>query len=166
MRIRHARLRAKGWTDEEIAQAEESLKRAEERKHPALSWLEKAVFWGLLFLTVVGIFTVSLVLVPLLVVLDTAMLALILALLGICLGSLFAIIIPDIEWVERKHHALNILVIAAVAVINVRFIVTSVDRLSGAAHNPWILGAVFAVALLAPYLFHLVGEEAREAAQR
>jgi FtsH-binding integral membrane protein len=163
MRLHSKRLHSKGWSDKEIRHAQAALERAEARKHPAYSFLEVAVFWGLLFLTVVGIFVVSVVIVPALLVLDTAMVAFILALLGLCLGSLFALLIQDIEWTERKHHVFNLVVLAAVAVVNIWVVVAKVNGLSealalGNPHPPLLLGALFAIALLVPYLFHLLFE--------
>jgi cation transport ATPase len=163
MRLPRKRLHSKGWSDKEIRHAQAALDKAEARKHPAYSFLEVAVFWGLLFLTVVGIFAVSVVIVPALLVLDTATIAFILALLGLCLGSLFALLIQDVEWTERKHHAFNLVVLAAVAVANIWVVVARVNVLSqafafGNPHPPLLLGALFAAALLAPYLFHLLFE--------
>lgn len=163
MQLHHERLRAKGWSDMEILLAQATLERAEERKHPAYLFLERAVFWGLLFLTIVGIFAVSIVIVPALLVFDTMIVAFVLALLGLCLGTLFALLIQDIEWTEWHHHVLNLVVLAVVAVANVWFIVVNVNNLGAAlrlqhSHSPWLLGLVFAAALLAPYAFHLVFE--------
>jgi hypothetical protein len=147
----------------EILHAQAALERADAKKHPAIAFLEVAVFWGLLFLTLVGIFAVSVIIVPLLLVLDTITLAFILALLGLCLGTLFALLIQDVEWAERRHHALNLVVLAVVAVVNIWFIVTKIDALGAAlslrhSHPAWLLGFVFAAALLAPYAFHLAFE--------
>lgn len=161
MRLHHKKLKAKGWSAAEIADAHAILDRAEQAKHPANNFLEKAVYGGLLFLTLIGIFLVSILIVPLLLVLPTGAIALILSVLGLCLGSLFAILIPDIEWLERRHHVLNVLIISLVAVVNVWFIVSSVDKIGRAmtlpyTHNSWLLGTLFAVALLIPYLVHVV----------
>jgi hypothetical protein len=163
MRLHRTRLHSKGWSDKEIRRAQAALERAEARKHPAYSFLEVAVFWGLLFLTVVGIFTVSVVIVPVLLVLDTVTVAFLLALLGLCLGSLFALLIQDIEWMERRHHAFNLVVLAGVAVANIWVVVAKVNSLGqalalGNPHPPLLLGALFAAALLVPYVFHLLFE--------
>jgi len=164
MRISHEQLRAKGWSDSEIARTEDGLKRAEAQKHPAYAFLEVAVFWGLLFLSVVGIFTVSLVIVPLLLVLDNLSLALILALLGLCLGSLISLLLKDIEWATGRHHALALLLLATIGILNIRFIVNRMNALEaalsfGVDHIPWLQGAVFAVALVVPYLVKILLEQ-------
>lgn len=163
MRIHHERLRAKGWSDSEIARAEDGLKRAEAQKHPAYAFLEVAVFWGLLFLSVVGIFIVSLVIVPLLLVLNDLSLALILALMGLCLGSLISLLLKDIEWTAGKHHALTLLLLATIGILNIHFIVSRMNALEaalsfGVDHVPWLQGVVFAVALVVPYLVKILSE--------
>lgn len=162
MRVHHERLRAKGWSEEEIAHAQRVAKKAQEQKHPAHSFLEVAVFWGLLFLTVIGIFLVSLVIVPLLLALPTSGVLFVLGLLGLVLGTLFSWLIQDIEWVERKHHALNILILAGLGLLSVWFITGKVRGLAalyGHDHNPWLLAATFAASLLTPYLIHIIHQE-------
>ncbi len=149
------KLKTKGWSAKEIKHAHRVLKRADKKKHPAYKFLEVAVFWALLFITVLGMFLISLVIMPLLLVLPLGLLILILAIFGLCLGSLFAILIPDIEWLEKKHHAFNIIILAALAVLNVWLIVTKVDAIAGSEHPGLLLGAIFALALLLPYIFHL-----------
>ena len=159
MKLHHHTLRAKGWSEAEIKHAQKVLVRAEKKKHPVYKFLEIAVFWALLFLTAIGIFLTSIVITPLLLVLPQWLIITILVILGLCLGSLFAILIPDIEWLERKHHIFNVIFLAALAVFNIWLITRVLADIPRA--NPFILGGAFALALLTPYLFHLIGETAR-----
>ncbi len=161
MRIHHGRLKAKGWTDQEITHAKKAVKRAEKKKHPAYGFLEVAVYWGLLFLTAVGIFLVSIVIVPVLFVYPDSLILGVLLALGLCLGSLFALLIKDVEWLEPRHHAFNLAVLALVAVLNILFITGQFSSLVGDEHRPWLLGLGFAVAILAPYTFHLLSAPRR-----
>ncbi len=159
MRIHHARLRAKGWSDEEIEHARGVIKQAEEAKHPAYKFLEKAVFWGLLFLTLVGSFIVSVVLLPLLLVLPDLILALLLILFGLVFGSLFVFAIQDVEWLERKHHLATLVGLATVALLNIRLIDGHTRGLSGQPHHTLLLGIIFALTLITPYAIHLFERE-------
>ncbi len=166
MRLHHERLRRKGWTEQEIQRAQEGLNRAEERKHPALAFLEKAVFWGLLFLTLVGVFSVSMVIVPALILLRDPVIVIVLALLGLCLGALFALLIKDIEWLERKHHAIAFTLLTVIGILNIWFIVektATIEQVLGIVnlHHGVLLGIVFAAALMTPYAIHLATESTR-----
>jgi len=156
MRIHHARLKAKGWTEKEITHAKRVVTRAEQRKHPAYSFLEVAVYWGLLFLTTVGIFFVSIVIVPLLFLYPDSFIFVVLLVLGLCLGSLFTLLIKDVEWLAPRHHAFNLAVLALVAILNILLITSQFSSLVGDEHRPWLLSLSFAVAILAPYSFHLL----------
>jgi len=154
MRLAHHRLRAKGWTDEEIQKAHVILDRAEGKKHLAYRFLEKAVFWGLLFLTLVSVFVTSIVIIPLLLVLPDSVILIVLALFGLIFGSLFTLVISDIEWLERRHHLVTAALLALVALSNVLLIDGRARSIVGDRHHTLILGLVFALVLVAPYLFH------------
>ncbi len=161
MWIRHGRLRAKGWSEEEIAHAHRVVARAEVGKHPAHAFLEMAVFWGLLVVTAASMIAVSLGLVPLLLVFDTLLVIPLLAMLGFCLGTLFSVVIQDIEWLEAHHHGLATLVLGTLAVANLWLVTNGLNaaeaRLGfGEAHYPLLLGAVFATTVIAPYAWHLI----------
>ncbi|MBR9692855.1 hypothetical protein GOV07_02880 [Candidatus Woesearchaeota archaeon] len=159
MKLHHHKLRAKGWSETEIKHAQRALNRAEKKKHPVYKFLEVAVFWALLFLTAIGIFLTSIVITPLLIVLPQWLIITILVILGLCLGSLFAILIPDIEWLERKHHIFNFIFLTVLSIFNIWLITRVLANIPFV--NPFLLGGAFALALLTPYIFHLIGETAR-----
>ena len=78
MKLHHHALRAKGWSEAEIKHAQRTINRAEKKKHSVYKFLEIAVFWALLFLTALGIFIVSIVIMPLLLVLPQGFIIIIL----------------------------------------------------------------------------------------
>jgi hypothetical protein len=161
MRIHQQRLRTKGWSEAEIAHAQDVLGQAELRKHPNLEVLEKGVFWGLLFLTIAGVVLVSLVIVPALIMLSTAVNAFLLVLLGLCLGVLFALIVQDVEWLKQNHHLLAVALLALLGTASIWFMVEWINRLErtlsfGVRHTAWTLGLAFGMALAAPYVVHII----------
>lgn len=163
MRLHHQHLRMKGWSNEEIRKTEEMLGHAEKVKHPGLRFLEKAVFWFLLFLTVVGIFCVGLEVAPALLFLNNTTIGFILGLLGLCLGTLYTLLLQDIEWLQGHHHLLGFFLLAVAAVLNTWFIVSLMNNIQiqlqyGQGHEPWFLAIVFALSLLAPYIIYLIGD--------
>ncbi len=153
-------LRSKGWSEPEIQRASEGFARAEASRHRAHSFLDQAVFYALLFLLLVGVFLVSVVIVPFLLVFNTLIVAFLLAILGLCLGAFLAVLLPDFHWLEAHHHALAFLLLGAVAIANI-LLIGAVEKPFGALlgappHATWVLGVVFAASLLAPYSCHLL----------
>lgn len=166
MRLRQEHLRQKGWTEKEIERAKEVLEEAKLQKHPALALLEKAVFWLLLAITVAGIFAVSIHITPALLFLNDGAVIVILIMLGLCLGTLYTLLLYDIEWLERSHHILGLLLLGITAVMNIAFIVIVMNDVQetlqyGQHHHPLVLGILFAASLLAPYTYHLLVERMR-----
>lgn len=151
-------LRLKGWSEEEIAQTERVLERAEARKHPAIAVLDQVVYWLLLLVVIVGMAAFAIQVIPLILILDATTLAFILILMGISLGTLFTVVVQDIHWMSRAHHGFT-LILLPVAAIAVFFLVL---RYAGrtattmAQHNITVVAVIFAAALLVPYIYHLL----------
>ncbi len=163
MRLNREELLAKGWTEEEIRHAEALLRKAEEEKRPAMLFLEKAVYWILLAITVAGILAISLLVVPLMLFLNSIVIAILLATLGFIFGAFFNLLVKDIEWLDKQHHALSIILFTSVALASTHLLVTLTNKVAvqtslGFEHNPWALAAVFVIALLTPFLRHLFTE--------
>lgn len=156
-------LREKGWSEEEIAHAKKVFQEAEFAKKPILKKLEIAVFWVLLTVIVAGVFAISMVLVPILLYLDSLMIAIILGMLGMCFGAFYNIVVRDIEWLEKLHHTASILVLMAIASANVWLITAMMNKFTtefaiGQVHEPLPLAIVFAVALVTPFFHHLLSD--------
>lgn len=158
MKLHHDKLRQRGWSDKEIADAHAILERAEAKKHPGYKFLEKAVFWGLLFFSFVGIILVALLVTPLLLLLPDLLTALVLLVLGLSLGALFALAVLDIEWLEQKHHVLTVVLLLLFAFAALWFTSLRVGSLTGEVHKPFLLGALFALAFVTPRLFFFIKE--------
>lgn len=161
MRIHHERLRKRGWSDEEIEHAHGVIRRADERKHPAHAFLEVAVFWGLILVTIVATFLISIGILPLLMILPPWLVALLLAILGLCVGALFALLIKDIEWIEGRHHVFNIIILTVIAFLNLWLIMRKLEAYLPEQEPLLLFSALFAASLLAPYLFHILTEGRR-----
>ena len=159
MKLNPKKLRLKGWSDEDIQHAIEILERAEEKKHPAHFFLDKIVFIIALLLAVMGNLFIAVRVIPLLMTLNDAYLSLILILIGFAFGSLFALLIHDIEKLSFGHHLIASIVMPLTAVITMFLIVQITNGLSSIEgfqyHNPWLTGIIYAIAFLIQYVVYL-----------
>lgn len=153
------RLKEKGWSAQDISKTIRIVKEAKEKKHPAIKFLDKLVYWAALAIAIIGNFIISIALIPSLMALKSTQLFLIIAALGISFGLLFELLIRSIEHLETKHHVFLSILIPLVAVINI-FIITSVSnslvkifKISN-SHNPYIISIVYAIAFISPFIFY------------
>jgi hypothetical protein len=152
------KLTEKGWSEEEIIHAEESLDRAEKQD----VHFSKIVFWSALIVTIFGNFIVSLILIPFLIVLNKWVLYSVVILLAGSIGFLYKLLITDIGHLEKKHHIAASIVIPLIAIANVVGMVLVSNRfisdlkVENVQHNPIIVAVVFAVVLILPYVLHKI----------
>lgn len=144
----------KGWAEEEIKKAEDILEKSE--LHDI--FFSKITFWSALVVIIFANLIVSLVLIPFLTVLNKWLLYFTIVILAGSIGFLYNFLIIDIGHLEKKHHFLAGIIIPIIALINIvaMALVSNnliVDlKLKNSPHNPLVLGLVFALAFIAPYL--------------
>lgn len=170
MQLQHHQLRRKGWSGKEIKHAERILLKAARKKHPGYRFLERAVFWGLMALTLVAVFTVCLVVWPVAVLLDDITLSAILIIFGLVLGTLYTLVASDIDWLEHRHHAFAGAALATTAIVSSALIGERMQTLSRAlgepALNTWLPGLLFAFTLVLPHAGRLWLEQQTTRPQR
>ncbi len=148
----YTRLQQKGWSIPEISKVKQASLHAEQYDQH----FSKIVFWSSLVVIIFANVIVSLVLVPILVALTNPLLYLIVVVLGGTIGFLYHFLIRDIGHLERKHHLLAGIIVPVVAVANLVMVVLWSNKFIGnlgiqnQPHNPWIIGLLFAVALVVP----------------
>lgn len=153
------RLEKKGWSKKDIGRASEIIHNAKQLKTPETRFLEKRVYWVLLFVIIAGNFAVSVALVPALLVLKGVFLYIIIIILGIVFGLLFEIVIRGIEHLEKGHHMLLSILIPATALANF-FVVSNMSNnlareLSLATvHNSLVIAAAYSASLALPYIIY------------
>lgn len=155
-------MRARGWSEEEIAHAEALIKKAEAEQHPEAARWEQIIYWFLLLLTICGVLATSFILVPIILFMDTILISIVLALLGLCFGAFFSLLIKDLEG-RHPHHAVSAALLGAIAVTAITVLVSVMNRFVhdlpfAQEHNPWPLAIVYAIALLAPFMHHVAAE--------
>lgn len=153
------RLVEKGWSKRDINKTLKILEKA--KKHPKIKILDKSVYWISLIVTIIGNIIISISLIPFLLTLRNFQLYLIIITMGIAFGLLFELLIRTIEHLETKHHLFLSIIIPIIAVINIVVIVLFSNRLEEAIniqnpHNPVLIGVVYAVAFIAPYVVYQI----------
>lgn len=153
------KLKKKGWSEEDILKAHsiiEARKRLD--KSRTLPYMNRTLYWMAFFVIIIGNFLVSLILIPILLVINKFGLDLIILFLGLALGLLFNLLITDIEYVDVRHHIIIGVIIPAIAIINFFFIVhvtnwlNSILKISIVRPAPYTVTLLYVAAFLAPYI--------------
>ena len=153
-------LRRKGWEEHEIGRVMDIMytdhKREKHQRYSAHG--NRVLYWTDLFILTIGNFMIAVILIPFLLALKSAALYLIVATLGFVFGILFAIMVRDIESIERKHHIFAAIYIPVISVINLYTMVTVANNLTvllkiGLNHNPLPVAIMYVVAFMLPYLY-------------
>jgi len=148
------RLQEKGWNDAEIKKAEAALERGL-RYDVQFS---KIVFWSAITVIVFANIIVAGVLIPFLIALNQAVLYAAVIILAGTIGFLYNFLITDIGHLERKHHMLAGILIPILALGNIIVVVIFSNKviqdakIPNVQHDPYIMGVVFAVAFILPYV--------------
>ena len=106
---------------------------------------------------VISTLVVSVVLVPLLLVMDPIPLYALLVLLGVTFGSVFALLIRDIEGLQVHHHVLALLFLPTISILALLVIITITSKAADILTIPLRISPItaaltYATALIIPYL--------------
>ncbi len=121
------------------------------------SW-DKVVYWSMLVLAIVGNLVVTIVLIPLIAVLSQWGLLLVLAVIAITFGALFAGLLRDIESLNTNSYVIGEIFLPIQALINVYFITMLANEVSSSFqltnwNNPLVIGIVYTCGFVSPYIF-------------
>ena len=115
-------------------------------------------FWMALVVLLVSNFTISIVLIPFLIILEKMPLYTLIFLIGIMFGSLFKLTLDSINNLEKKHQNIATFFIPALAIVNIAVITTLSNKMAellelSIAHNPPIIGLTYALAFITPFIY-------------
>ena len=153
------RLEKRGWEKKEISKAVEIIQNAKKVKTVEGRFLEKRIYWILLVIIIAANFAISVALIPVLMALNGFLLYFIIAVLGIVFGLLFELVIRGIEHLQKHHHLILAVFIPLIALINI-FVITRISNNLASElslrnfQNPLVMGAVYAVSFVLPYIFY------------
>ena len=153
----HHKLLKKGWTLEEIKKLSEISEKAKLKKPPFVKFLDKSVYWLFLVVAILGNLVVSIILIPFMFFFTGIPLYSIVAILGIVFGLFLDLIIHDMEHLTAKHHIMAGLFIISLGIITLVYMTMFALNLIKVAglktqQDPLIIGIVYTVALIIPYL--------------
>ncbi len=151
--MEHLKLKQKGWSEEEIKHAEREL----EKVTAYDVHFSKIVFWSALVVIIFGNMLVSFILIPFLIVLNQTFLFFITIVLGLLIGFVYNFLVTDIGHLRKKHHVAASIIIPLLAIANIIGVALAAESLTKNVtvqhqHNPWIVGVIFAVAFVLPYI--------------
>ena len=148
----------KGWKKRDIDKAIKLISHAKKHKHPKIKLLDKAVYWISLAVAVAGNFIIAVALVPFLLALSGLRLFLFVIILSLSFGLLFELLVRGIENLEAKHHILLGVAIPLIAAMNFVLVSNNLRKLIGIdiPHNPVIIGAIYSIAFILPYIYYNV----------
>ena len=151
------RLEHKGWTSDEIEKARRILETAQEKKSQKILVLDAVIYWVALFVAILGNVVVSVVLIPFLLALRDILLYVIIITLGVAFGLLFDLLIRDIDTLSSRHYIIAGIFIPCLAITNVFLMANFSNTLTVSMHlknihPPLLVGAVYTIAFIAPYL--------------
>ena len=125
----------------------------------------KIIFWSALMVAIFGNIIVSLILIPFMIVLTPTLLYITIGLLSASLGFLYNLLITDIGHLEKKHHISAGIILPLLAIGNMLVVVLIANQfiadlqVANEPHNPLILGTVFAVFFILPYVLSRLFEK-------
>ena len=149
-----SRLQEKGWNDAEIKKAEAALER--DLRYDV--HFSRIVFWSAIIVIVFANIIVAGVLIPFLIALNQAVLYAAVIILAGTIGFLYNFLITDIGHLERKHHLWAGILVPLLALGNIMVVVIFSNKviqdaqIPNVQHDPYIIGIIFAVAFILPYV--------------
>lgn len=153
------RLKAKGWTQEEIDKAMNIMESDKARFSAPTKKLNKVLYWTSLFIAILGNFIIAIAMVPILLFVGELPLYIILAIIGVSFGALYTIIIRDIEFIDPQHHIVAGLFLPAVSITFMVVVVKLVNDLAKSQpevflqQNVLLIPLVYVVFFMAPYAY-------------
>jgi len=160
------RLKERGWTDEEVSNAMEIMY-GKKKDYNKVRKSNELLYWSLLVLSIIGNFIVCVSIIPIMLVMDTAPLLLIILLVGLSFGSLFTIVIKEIEDVDDKSHVIGSLFLPSLAIIIMYVVTKLVNTLSLQTplfqkQNIILIPLVYVISFISPYIFSLYSQRKEE----
>jgi len=151
------KLRAKGWSDEEIARALQILN-SELKTNVPLFY--KIMYWVALVAAIIGNTFVAIILVPLLILLQKKAIVLVILLiivLALSFGALFNSLLKEIESLSKKTYIITNIFLPTLAFLNMFFIINLSNFIISRfdlrnIQNPSNLALLYGFLFLFPFL--------------
>lgn len=154
-------LLSKGWKISEIEHASKILDNAEKNKKTHTRYIDNFLIVVLVSLMIVNGFVCSTLLVPFIYGLQSDVILIVAAVIGVIFSALFTIIIYDIEKIHRRRE-LNLLIAYIVTgLVNFYLILEFTARFGARTklpleNNVYIVAGIYLFSFLAPQIIHRI----------
>ena len=153
------RLEKRGWSKKDIIKTVGIIRNAKKNKPSDIRFLEKRIYWILLFVIIAANFAISIALIPVLVALKGMFLYFIIIIIGMVFGLLFELVIRSIDHLEKKHHLILAILIPLIAIVNI-FVMSNISNyfikilsLTN-LHNSAVIAVVYSASFVLPYIIY------------
>ncbi|PIN87787.1 hypothetical protein COV12_02015 [Candidatus Woesearchaeota archaeon CG10_big_fil_rev_8_21_14_0_10_32_24] len=150
---RRLELIEKGWTERELRKAEKFMEHDVQQS----TSFSRVVFWSALIVIIFANLTVSLIVVPFLIVFSATILYFMMILLGVSFGFLYNHLITSVGEMHKSHHFWTNILVPIIAIVNLvimffasHFFISKLES-HPITQNPLTAGIVFAIAFVVPY---------------
>jgi hypothetical protein len=159
MKINKLDLLNKGWSTKEIDKASKIIEEAENKKITGIKLIESSVYWTLLFLLIIATVVCSAFLTPFIFAIRSQFIIVITAVLGFIFGTMFSILIADINKNQKNKNL--VLTLAFSGVINAGLIINFAADFSTRSglpltHNPYIIAGIYLFSYLTPHIMMMI----------
>ncbi|MBR9700582.1 hypothetical protein GOV11_01830 [Candidatus Woesearchaeota archaeon] len=152
--MNETRLKAMGWTKKEIDHARKIFAKAE-KNHPGTVSLQRAVFWLTVIVLASGVLAFVIELLPVILLGGTLLGAVMLFVIGSCLGLLFVHVAHDLPLGAHHHVGAVLLILAGCGIVFMLMVLMQAPFSTyGVKANPAILSAGLGIGLAIPYIAH------------
>jgi hypothetical protein len=167
MNIDKLDLLKKGWSVQEIEHASQIIARAESKKHITVQFFDRSIYWALLFLLVIANIVGAIFFLPFMFTINNFFIFFISGILGFTFGTLFSVLVRDIEKTEHKRYANLKYALLLAAVVNFFLIIgfaKDFGNRSGLSmeSSPILVAVVFLVAYLLPHGVYMYMENQKQ----
>jgi hypothetical protein len=160
-------LLSKGWSVSEVDRASAIIEEAENKKHIGAKFLDKTIYWALLFLLIIGNAVCSAFLIPFTFAVQGNFIIFIVTIMGFAFGVFFSILIADIQKTEKHHISGLIVALIVSGFINFALITRisiEFSLLTGLTlrHNPYLIGGIYLFAFLTPHIVLMIAQHQKQ----
>ena len=156
MEIDKDKLRAKGWSEEEIKHAHKVISKAKRAKHPHRHALQETVFWALIIASSFAAAAIAYWFIPILTLFKDSVVYPFTIIIGLAFGLLFSHVMHELEHLERHHHLIIHTIIPLSAIVSFLLVIGRTNNFGAEVHNGILIGCTYALSFLSPYIYHTI----------
>jgi hypothetical protein len=161
------KMRQKGWSEEELTRAHSVFSKSEQTKSTRHKFLDKLVLWGAFVIMFAGNTVALIALMPFFVIFPNTIIYVVAALIGLCFGFLYELILRDVQHTfHGHHHALAFILLPYLAIVGAIIILgyanAHLPNLFHYERHPILIGFIYVIGFLIPYIVMVYKNKLRD----